>query len=102
MTKKDYLIKVLEKIWGDRPLWKVLLVLWKDWELDDSTIDSIVSFMEEELQKTKDITKKKKIREWIEYMKRMKEMEEKEKLENEQRLSEIEDLIDDEDILQNI
>ena len=103
MTKKDYLIKVLEKIWEDRPLWKVLLVLWKNWELDDNIIDSLIWFMEEELEKTKDEVKKTKIKEWIAYMKKMKEMEAKEKMENNARLSEIEDLIDDnEDILKNI
>lgn len=103
MTKKDYLIKVLENLWDNRPLWKVLLVLWKNWELDDNIIDSLIWFMEEELEKTKDEVKKAKIREWIAHMKKMKEMEEEEKKENSIRLSEIEDLIDDnEDILKNI
>lgn len=102
MTKKDYLIKVLERIWDARPLWKVLLVLWKNWELSDEIIDSLIWFMEEELEKTKDLVKQKKIREWIEFFRRMKELEAKEKMENNMRLSEIEDLIDDEDILKNI
>lgn len=97
MTKKDYLIKVLEKIWDARPLWQALLVLWKNWELDDNTIDSLIWFMEEELEKTQDEVKKIKIREWIAHMKKMKEMEAKEKMENNMRLSEIEDLIDDDE-----
>ena len=95
MTKKDYLIKVLEKIWDARPLGKILLVLWKNWELDDDIIDSLIWFMEEELTKTKDKVKKAKIREWIEYMKKMKEMEAKENAENESRLLELEELLDD-------
>lgn len=95
MTKKDYLLKVLEKIWDARPLWKALLVLWKNWELDDGTINSLIWFMEEELEKTKDEVKKAKIKEWIVYMKEMKEMEAKEKAENDTRLSEIEDLFNE-------
>lgn len=102
MTKKDYLIKVLERIWDARPLWKVLLVLWKNWELSDEIIDSLIWFMEEELEKTKDLVKQKKIREWIEFFRRMKDMEEKEKMEDERRLMEMEDIMDDDDILKNI
>lgn len=92
MTKWDYLIKVLEKIWDARPLWEILLVLWKNWELNNDQIDWLISFMEEELAKTKDIEAKKKIQRWIDAMKRMKELEAKEQMENNERLSEIESL----------
>jgi len=92
MTKWDYLIKVLEKIWDARPLWEILLVLWKNWELNNDQIDWLISFMEEELAKTKDIEAKKKIQRWIDAMKRMKDLEAKEQMENNERLSEIESL----------
>lgn len=92
MTKCDYLIKVLEKIWDARPLWKILLILWKNWELNNDQIDWLILFMEEELKKTKDIEAKKKIQKWIDDMKRMKDLEVKEQMENNERLSEIESL----------
>lgn len=95
MDKKDLLLNILEKIWDARPLWKILLVLWKNWELDDDIIDGLVSFLEEELWKTKDEQKKKMIEKWLNALKRLKEQEQQQQSENEKRLQEIEDMFND-------
>ena len=92
MNKKDFVLNVLEKIWDAWPLWKILLVLWKNWELDNDQIDGLVSFMKEELKKTKDIVAKEKIQRWIDAMNRLKDLEAKEQMKNDERLSEIESL----------
>lgn len=93
MSKKDFILNILEKIWDARPLWKILLVLWKNWELDDKMIDGLVVIMWDALKNTKDLQQKHKIEKWIKALNKLKEKEKQWLLEDEKRLSEIEDII---------
>ena len=94
MEKKEMLEKMFEKLADSWALWKAILVLLRNDELDDETIDNLIGVMETELAKVDDIQSKRKIMKGIEAMKRMKQKEFDEKCEDERRLADLDSLIE--------
>lgn len=94
MQKKEFLEKILEKLADSWSLWKAILVLLKNDELDEETVNNLVDVMEESLAKVEDLQAKKKIMKGIEAMKKMRQIEMDEKIKDNSRLEDLDNLID--------
>ena len=93
MTKKDYILKVLELLKDDwdpaRWLWIVI------WEIDDEKLlDSMYSLFKKWIKNVHDKWLIKKVQESFDYVKNIREEEKKDWLENEKELDELEDELD--------
>ena len=91
MTKKEFLEKILEPFEDTWPLWKALLILLKNDELEWSSIDSLVQIMEESMKSVESDLDKERIQRWIDLLKRREELDNKK---NESDLSELESMLD--------
>lgn len=94
MQQKVLLEKILEKIADSWPLWQAILVLLKNDELDEETINNLIAVMEDSLAKAEDIQAKRKIEKGIEAMKKMRQIEMDEKIKDNNRLEDLDNLID--------
>lgn len=61
MTKKDYIIKVLDALMGTRPLARGLKILIDGNALDDNTIDSLVDIFAKTIESLQDGEAKEKL-----------------------------------------
>lgn len=82
MTKKEYLIKILEKLRAYRSLADEILALLEETELDEDIIDWIIKLIEDEVKKQKTEKSKQKFTLVKEIIKKIKEQEKNEKIEN--------------------
>lgn len=88
MTKKDYIIKVLDALMGYRPLARGLKILVEGNALNDTTIDSLVDIFsttianinnegaKEKIEKSKNVLEKIKKIEWEQHLQDKKSLEE--------------------------
>lgn len=91
MSNKEFLIKVLERIWGSRELGQAILVLLQEGELEWEAIDKITKVMVDSLDSVESKWTKARIMKWIQLI---KEREKAENERNEEAIKEMEDLID--------
>lgn len=82
MTKKEYLIKILEKLKEYRSLADGILALLEETELDDNIIDWIIKLIENEVKKQTTEKSKQKFTLIKETIKKIKGQEENEKIKN--------------------
>lgn len=82
MTKKEYLIKILEKLRAYRSLADGILALLEETELDENIIDWIIKLIEDEVKKQKTERSKQKFTLVKETIKKIKEQEKNEEIEN--------------------
>ncbi len=82
MTKKEYLIKILEKLKEYRSLADGILALLEETELDDNIIDWIIKLIENEVKKQTTEKSKQKFTLIKEKIKKIKGQEENEKIKN--------------------
>jgi len=78
-TKKDYLIKILEKLRNYRPLADGILALLKEMKLDEKIIVWILKLIEDEVKNQKS---KKNQQRFNQSTKAIKELQEQENLED--------------------
>ena len=90
MSKKEFLIKVLEHIWDSWEIGKALLVLLKNDELNDEVMTKLINIMEDSLKTVENEQSRKKIEKWIQLL---KERELKVKMEDEDELLELDKLL---------
>ncbi len=88
MTKKDYVLKILDALTGYRPLARGLKILVDGNALNDTTIDHLVDIFaktiegledneaKEKLQKSKDILEKIQKIEWEQHVRDQKSLDE--------------------------
>jgi len=93
MTKKDYILKVLELLKDD---WEPARWLWiVIWELDDEQLlDSMYNIFKRGIKNIHNKWLIKKVQESFDYVKDIREEEKKDWLENEKDLDELEKELD--------
>ena len=94
MGKRNFLEKMLEELKDSWELWNALLVLLRNDELDDQTIDNLIGVIEDSLNKVEDLQSRRKIQKWIDAMKRMRDREMHDKAEDALRLADLDGLIE--------
>ena len=92
MSKKEFLVKVLERIGDSWKLGNALLILLKNDELNDEQISKLVSIMEDSLKSVEDEQDRERIRKWIQLL---KDREQNDQKNMEKDLQAIENLLDD-------
>lgn len=94
MTKKEYLLKVLEAlepVWDLAPWLKIIVNQWTFW---DDEIDKLIEMVESGIHSAKSEIDKEKMQKWLDALKIMKEMEAKNISKDNERLSQLDDIID--------
>lgn len=82
MTKKEYLIKILEKLREYRILADGILALLEETELDENILDWVIKLIEEETKKQNSVKNQTKFNQAKEAIKKIKEEEKIEDSEN--------------------
>lgn len=93
MTKKEYLIKVLESlesVWDSASALKVVV---QEWALGDDVIDVLITAVESWIHSAKSEVAKMKMKKWLDTLERMKQMEKQSALQDEKELAELDDMI---------
>ena len=75
MTKKEYIIKVLEKL---KPYWDLawgLKVLIEKWNLDNNNINELFEIFKKMIHKTYSKIQEEKIKKWIESIQKVESQE---------------------------
>lgn len=94
MTKKDYLIKILENlesIWDLAPGLKILVEQWALW---DDTLDTLISAVEAGIHSARSEVAKLKMKKWLDALDKMKQIEKQSAMQDEKELMELDKLID--------
>lgn len=95
MTKKDYLIRILESlesIWDLAPGLKILVEQWALW---DDTLDTLISAVESGIHSARSEVAKLKMKKWLDALDKMKQIEKQSAMQDEKELMELDKLIDD-------
>lgn len=95
MTKKDYIIKLLDSLVGYWPLarWLKILVEWN--ALDDNGIDAIYNILSSTVSELKDAEVKAKIQKSMAFIAQLKESEAKQQELDQQDIARLDDLLKD-------
>ena len=95
MTKKEYLIKILENL---EPIWDSASALKKVVEqgaLWDDALDTLINALESGIHSAKSEISRLKMKKWLDALERMKQMEKQSELQDEKELAELDNLIND-------
>ena len=95
MTKKDYLLKILEQL---EPIWELasgLKVVVEQWALWDDVLDTLIGAVESGIHSARSEVAKAKMKKWLDALERMKEIEKQSAMQDEKELAELDRLIDD-------
>lgn len=94
MTKKEYLLKILEQLEPIRDLAKWMKILVEQWDLWDDILDILIDAVQWAVSTAKSELDKQKLQKWLDVLQKMKQMEAKSKMQDEKDLAELDDLID--------
>ena len=95
MTKKDYLLKILEQL---EPIWELasgLKVVVEQWALWDDVLNMLIGAVETGIHSAKSEVAKDKMKKWLDALERMKQIEKQSAMQDEKELAELDRLIDD-------
>ena len=95
MTKKEYLLKVLEQL---EPVWDLaqgLKVVVEYWALWDDVLDTLIWAVESGIHTASSEVAKVKMKKWLDALERMKKMEQKSALQDEKELAQLDELLND-------
>lgn len=92
MTKKEYIINVLEKLQDSRELAPGLLILVQSGDLDDDTIDALTDIFKKAIKTVSDKVKRDELQAWIDKLQAIKQAELDEKEKEAAELQEMEEL----------
>ena len=95
MTKKEYLIKVLEQLESVRELAPWLKILVEQWALWDNVIEILISAVENWIHSARSEITKQKMKKWVDMLEKMRHIEEQSAMQDEKDLKELDKLIDD-------
>lgn len=93
MTKKAYILKVLDALIGIWPLARGLKILVEGNVLDTKTIDSLVDIMAKTIDEITDKTAKEKLEKSKNVIERIKHIEREQHLRDEKSLEELDQMI---------
>ncbi len=91
MSKKEFLVKVLEYIGDSWELGNALLILLKNDELNDEMMTKLINILDDSLKTVENEQTKEKIKKWIQLLKDREQCEQKNM---EKDLQVIENLLD--------
>lgn len=94
MTKKDYLVKILEQlesIWELAPWLKFLVEKWALW---DDVLDTLISAVESGIHSARSEVAKQKMKRWLDALEKMRQIEKQSAMQDEKELMELDKLID--------
>ncbi len=94
MTKKEYLLKVLEQL---EPIWDLasgLKIIVEQWALWDDVLDTLIWAVESGIHSARSEVSKLKMKKGLDVLQRMKQMEKQSALQDEKELKELDDLLD--------
>ncbi len=93
MTKKEYLIKVLDQLETVRDLAPGLKIVVGQWAFWDDVLDVLIEIIESGIHSARSEISKMKMKKWLDTLMKMKQMEQQSALQDEQELKELDDLI---------
>ena len=94
MTKKDYLLKILEQL---EPIWDLaswLKIVVEEWALWDDVLDTLIGAVESGIHSVNSEVAKEKMKKWLDALEKMRELEKQSKLEDDQELAELDKMLD--------
>ena len=94
MTKKEYLLKILEQL---EPIWEVasgLKIVVEQWALWDDVLDTLISAVESGIHSARSEVAKAKMKKWLDALERMKQIEKQSAMQDEKELAELDRLLD--------
>lgn len=94
MTKKEYILKVLENLKESWPLAPGLLVLVQNWSLDDSTIDALTDIFKEAIKNVADKVKRNELQAGIDKLQEIKNAEKEAFAQDKKELDAIEEMFE--------
>ena len=95
MTKKEYLLKILEQL---EPIWELasgLKIVVEQWALWDDVLDTLIGAVESGIHSARSEVARVKMKKWLDALERMKEIEKQSAMQDEKGLAELDRLIDD-------
>lgn len=95
MTKKEYLLKILEQLEPIRELASGLKILVEQWALWDDVIDMLIGAVESGIKSVRSEISKQKMKKWLDALERMKEMEKQSAMQDEKQLEQLDQLLAD-------
>ena len=93
MTKKEYLLKILEQL---EPIWDLapgLKIVVEQWALWDDVLDTLIGAVESGIHSARSEVAKAKMKKWLDALQRMKDMEQKSHLQDEKELAQLDEMI---------
>lgn len=94
MTKKEYLLKILEQL---EPIWEVasgLKIVVEQWALWDDVLDTLIGAVESGIHSARSEVAKAKMKKWLDALERMKQIEKQSAMQDEKELAELDRLLD--------
>lgn len=95
MTKKEYLLKILEQLEPIRELALGLKIVVEQWALWDDVLDTLIWAVESWIHTASSEASKTKMKKWLDALQRMKQIEQQSALQDEKELAELDKLIED-------
>lgn len=95
MTKKEYLVKILDNLEPVRDLAPWLKVIVEQWALWDDVLDTLIGAVESGIHAARSEAAKLKMKKWLDSLTRMKQIEKQSALKDEKELAELNKLISD-------
>ncbi len=95
MTKKEYLIKILEQLEPIRDLAPGLKIVVEQWALWDDVLDTLIVAVESWIHAANSEAAKQKMKKWLDTLQKMKQIEQNSAMQDEKELAELEKLIED-------
>ena len=94
MTKKEYLLKILENLESVWDLASGLKVVVEQWALWDDVLDTLIESVESGSHSARSEVVKLKMKKWLDALEKMKQMEEQSAMQDEKELEDLDKLID--------
>jgi hypothetical protein len=93
MTKKEYIIKILDALTGYRPLARGIKILVNGDVLDTKTIDGITDLLSAAIEETKDLTLKNKLQTSSAVLEKLRKIETEQHSNDKTTLEELDQMI---------
>jgi len=95
MTKKEYILKVLDALEDKWPIakWLKILVEWN--ALDDTSIESLIDIFNKMIEDTKDTETKEKLQKSKNILEQLQKIEREQHLRDEESLKELDKMIEE-------
>lgn len=95
MTKKEYLLKILNQL---EPIWELapgLEVIVEQWAFWDDVLDVLVWAIESGIHSARSEVAKIRMKKWLDTLEKMKHMEKQSAMQDEKELEKLDKMIDD-------